>query len=92
MPDTFELKRGGKHVVTIRKVTGLAEQLLAADEKQFAILFPKVKDRGEQGQQVLNGESTAHCRPMRRRTQRYSIAKFMPSTITGVREALAKSA
>ncbi len=56
MPDTFELKRGGKHIVTIRKVPVLAERLLDADAEQFAILFPRFNDRGEQGVLVLTGE------------------------------------
>ncbi len=59
MPDTFELKRGGKHVVTIHKVQGLAalqldtdqalaERLLDADAEQFVTLFSMLKDRGDQ--------------------------------------------
>jgi serine/threonine protein kinase/formylglycine-generating enzyme required for sulfatase activity/tetratricopeptide (TPR) repeat protein len=55
-PDSFELHRGGKHIVTIRKVAGLIERLLDADAPQFAALFPKLKDRGERDLQVLAAE------------------------------------
>ena len=34
----------------------LADLLMDADEKQFAVIFPKLKTRGEQGMLVLTGE------------------------------------
>ena len=34
----------------------LADLLMDADEKQFAVIYPKFKDRGEQGLPVLTGE------------------------------------
>src|SRR5208282_4282101 len=34
----------------------LADLLMDADEKQFAVIFPKLKDRGEQGVPVLTAE------------------------------------
>jgi formylglycine-generating enzyme required for sulfatase activity len=34
----------------------LADLLLDADEKQFAVIYPKFKDQGEQGLPVLTGE------------------------------------
>ncbi|HLN31251.1 MAG TPA: protein kinase [Gemmataceae bacterium] len=34
----------------------LADLLIDADEKQFAVIYPKFKDRGEQGLPVLTGE------------------------------------
>ncbi|HBI43180.1 MAG TPA: serine/threonine protein kinase [Planctomycetales bacterium] len=34
----------------------LAELVMDADEKQFAVIYPKFKDRGEQGLPVLTGE------------------------------------
>ena len=34
----------------------LADLLMDADEKQFSVIYPKLKDRGEQGVPVLTGE------------------------------------
>ena len=34
----------------------LADLLMDADEKQFAVIYPKFKERGEQGLPVLTGE------------------------------------
>ena len=34
----------------------LADLLMDADEKQFAVIYPKFKDRGEQGLPLLTGE------------------------------------
>ena len=34
----------------------LADLLMDADEKQFAVIYPKFKEQGEQGLPVLTGE------------------------------------
>jgi serine/threonine protein kinase/formylglycine-generating enzyme required for sulfatase activity len=34
----------------------LADLLLDADEKQFAVIYPKLQERGEQGERLLTGE------------------------------------
>ncbi len=75
MPDTFELKRGGKHIVTIRKVPVLAERLLDADAEQFAILFPRFNDRGEQGVLVLTGEIDKKLPPDAQDDAKETLAK-----------------
>ena len=52
----------------------LAELLMDADEKQFAVIYPKLKERGEEGLPFLQGE----------------IEKPLPDAAEEVKEALAK--
>ena len=55
----------------------LADLLMDADEKQFAVIYPKFKDQGEQGLPVLTGEIDKKlppdCPP--RTTKRETLAK-----------------
>ena len=52
----------------------LADLVMDADEKQFAIIYPKLKERGEEGLPLLQGE----------------IKKPLPDTTEEAKEALAK--
>ncbi len=75
MPDTFELKRGGKQIVTIRKLKALPDRLMDADEKHFAALFPKLKDRGEQDLPALTGEVDKKLPPDAKEDAKETLAK-----------------
>ena len=46
----------------------LADLLMDADEKQFAVIYPKLKERGEQGLPVLIGEIDKKLPPQMPRT------------------------
>jgi hypothetical protein len=53
----------------------LADLLMDADDKQFAVLYPKVKEQGERGRSVLTGEIDRSLRPDAKADAREELAK-----------------
>jgi formylglycine-generating enzyme required for sulfatase activity len=53
----------------------LADVLMDADERQFAVLFPLLKDRGEQGLPVLTAEIDRKLPPIAKNEAKEKLAK-----------------
>jgi eukaryotic-like serine/threonine-protein kinase len=53
----------------------LAELLMDADEKQFAVIFPKFKEQGERGLSVLTGEIETKLSPDAKDSVKEKLAK-----------------